>query len=235
MTGAENLVEQAYPVRKIQILSDRVEGHPLFYCHSADVGHSPELALEFLNGGVLLRARSLLFKVKLNPQRKKRVDIYMSIEQANSLGRGLVGLVACNSSVPLRVSKATPGANASGNMKLPNIVWSKFCLHSGVKARLASGLSFPMKEAGSVYVDLEYPDDTHIKMTEHEIHIGVDLAGPVGNHDSSAVEMVDVPTHELQRGRQEKNPIAKVRGDFVLRLEAPVAMGLGMALEGVRI
>ena len=62
------------PITKIQILANRSTGHPIFYCHTADRDHAPELLVEMKGGKLLIRAEQALFKVKANPQTKNRVD-----------------------------------------------------------------------------------------------------------------------------------------------------------------
>lgn len=218
------------PIRKIQILTNRETGLPLFYCHSDDVGHEPKLAIEKAGGMVLLRAQRLLYKVKYNPQRKDRVDIYMSIDQANFLGAALLTVADVPSPLAWRQSTAKPHAAASGNMQLPDIIWSKFAKYTRAVATVDSGVSMA-SNSGYINIDLETPHETHIKMKEREIHIGITLGNPTGTHDLNKTFPVEVPEHELQKGRSEKNPIYKVHGDFELELPANLAGGLGLLLR----
>jgi hypothetical protein len=218
------------PIRKIQILTDRETGLPLFYCHSADVDHNPVLSLEKVGAQVLIRARQMLYKVKWNPQRKNRVDIYMAVGEAHRLGEALVDVADSLKPIQWQASRANPHAAAKGNMQLPSIVWAKSSRYVRAAARVNSGIQMEARN-GYINVDLEFPHQTHIKMKEHEVHIGVTLATPSGNHDASKSFPVNVPEEELQKGRKEKNPIFKVHGDFYLELSMDIAGGLGLLLR----
>lgn len=218
------------PIRKIQILTDTRSGLPLFYCHSEDIDHDPALSLEKVGNVVMIRARQMLYKVKKNPQQKNRVDIYMSLSEAHQLGTALVEVAASRQPVQWPTSNANPQAAARGNMQLPNIVWTKFHRYTQAAARTDSGILM-VAHGGYTNIDLEFPHQTHIKMTEYEVHIGVTLAPPTGTHDHRKTFSVDVPEHELQRGTDEKNPISKVHGDFFVELSADVAGGLGLLLR----
>lgn len=216
-------------IRKIQILTDSQTGLPLFYCHFEDVDHNPTLSLEKSGDFVLIRARQMLYKVKHNPQRKNRVDIYMSVSESRHLGASLIEVAASQRPTQWRISNANPHAAAQGNMRLPDIVWSRSCKYIRAGARTVSGVLMDARDS-YINVDLEFPHQTHIKMREHEVHIGVTLGIPTGTHDPSKTFLVNVPEHELQRGRNEKNPISKVRGDFFVELFADIAGGLGLLL-----
>jgi hypothetical protein len=217
-------------VRKIQLLSDRSSGHPIYYCHHEDEDHDPCLLIESDRDYVFIRARETLYKVKRNPQTKNRVDIYMSLEQAVYLGRHLVKIAHHDSDISIQNSNTNPNLNAQGNMKLPNIVWSKSIRHAGIKARSRIGSEFPLKESGYIYIDLESPHSSHIKMTEHEIHIGIDLQQPTGNVNIELAELVWVPEVELQRGTNEKNPLRRTVGDMVIRIDHTTASAMGKLL-----
>ena len=220
-------------VRKIQILPKKQSGHPLFYCHSSDRDHDPELMLEKVGRLVVIRARHIFYKIKFNPQTKNRVDIYMSIQQANALGIELEKTAQVDLPREMSDSKANPGANATGNMKLPGILWSKWGRYERVAVKVDTGTYFPTRVGGYFYIDLEYPDDSHIKMKEVEIHIGIDLSEPQGLHSLENAEVVDVPEEELQKGRNEKNPLHKTYGDVYLELSADLAAGLGHLLKNI--
>ncbi len=221
-------------ISKIQILTDRNLGFPLFYCHRDDRDHEPELTVERPadSAMVFVRTRQMLYKVKQNPQTKNRVDIYMSLAEARALGSVLLEATAFGQPEEWRVSTAQPGAKASGNMKLPGIVWSRVnqCVCAGARVRSGLGLG---KRQGYVNVDLEYPDDSFIKMKGYEIHIGIQLDPPSGGHDPGETIPVHVPEGEFQRARNETNPIHKVRGDFLLELSLARAAGLGQLLHAV--
>lgn len=90
-----------------------------------------------------------------------------------------------------------------------------------------------VRRGGYINVDLEYPDPSHIKMKHHEIHFGIPLDPPNGNHDPGETVPVHVPEEEFQKARKEANPIQKVRGDFYLELGAAQAAGLGNLLHAV--
>ncbi|MDO9010356.1 MAG: hypothetical protein Q7U78_00910 [Gallionella sp.] len=220
-------------VRKIQILPNRNTEHPLFYCHSSDKDHAPSLLLEKVGALVIIRARHMYYKIKLNPQTKNRVDIYMSILQANVLGIELEKIAQTNSPQQMINSKATPSTNAKGNMKLPNILWQKWGRYVRVAVRVETGTYFPQRMGGNFYIDLESPDDSHIKMTETEIHIGIDLNEPQGIHSLQNAELVEVPIEELQKGRNEKSPLHKTYGDIYLEISADLAGGIGSLLRNV--
>lgn len=217
-------------IRKIQILTDNQTGLPLFYCHSEDVDHNPALSFEKVNNLVVIRARQMLYKVKLNPQRKNRVDIYMSVNEAHRLGATLIQVADSEKTIQWRASNTNPHAAAKGNMQLPSIIWARSNKYIRAGARIDSGIRMNTND-GYINVDLEFPHQTHIKMKEHEIHIGITLAAPSGTHDQSKTFAVNVPEHELQKGRNEKNPISKVHGDFYLELSAEAASGLGLLLR----
>lgn len=226
-----------FSIRKIQILADKETGHPIFYCHSEDQDHAPTLLIsrEIERGQsfVVVRARRVLYKVKYNPQRKNRVDIYMSIAQANLIGNALSSAASDVPASGFRTSRASPAENASGNMKLPNIVWSMSGRHSGVRAQIDTGTLFRERDSGYIYVDLEYPDESHIKMKEHEVHIGIDLSVPIAVRAVAKPMVVHVPEAELQRGRGEKNPLYKTVGDILVKIAPASASDLGEILKNV--
>lgn len=217
-------------IRKIQILADRATNHPLFYCHSADQGHNPTLLVTRDGDTIRIRARRMVYKVKFNPQTKNRVDIYMSLTQAHELGQVLHSLA--NSAVETILSEAmvSPGANAKGNMRLPTIHWTKATKVLRVAAQVDTGTKFPVRAYGNLYIDLESPHESHIKMVETELHMGIELSPPVGHHDVQLATPVNVPEHELQRGRSEENPIMKTEGDFLLEIASSEALGLANVL-----
>jgi hypothetical protein len=220
------------PITKIQILTDSETRHPLFYCHSADEDHEPDLLVRRIPSGILVESAEALYKVKKNPQRKNRVDIYMSLESARALGKLLLDVAGQVGPSGVRESKANPAANASGRMQLPRIVWSRYARCKKAGARLHSGTMMQI-DMGYVNVDLEAPVDTFIKMTDEEIHIGVSLGPPQNEHDESKTTRCDVPESELQRGTGETNPIYKVAGGFYFLLDDGTAAGLGQLLASV--
>lgn len=222
----------AVNITKIQFLANRDSNHPIFYCHANDLGHAPALEVTTSGHSIFIEAKDLLFKVKKNPQTKNRVDIYMSIESANALGRDLVAATQGSPANPWRVSTAAPGQFASGRMALPTIVWSKFGKTTQAVARVDSGTHMTKKDA-YVNIDLETPHATHIMMCNTEIHIGIALDSPSGTHDSSRTTPVNVPEAELQSGTGESNPISKVSGYFSLEFSKQVAAGLGQLLISV--
>lgn len=85
------------------------------------------------------------------------------------------------------------------------------------------------KEGGYMNVDLETRHETHIKMGEREIHIGITLDAPTGRHDHAAASMVMVDPSELQRPINrppEINPVPKVNGAVLVTLRPEAAVGL---------
>ena len=219
-----------FPIHKIQLLTPRSSGHPIFYNHFADLNHAPGFDLEVNNGAVHLLATGQLFKVKQNPQTKARMDAYMSVAQANTLGQALLGATLGSSINQLRVSQADPAAAAGGNMALPKIIQQVWARHIGLEAGFETGTHFPATGEGYLNVDIEEPADTHIKMAMREVHFGVSQLKVLGEHISAAAHYVDVPLSELQRGRNEQNPLPKTKGDFRLSLSLPWARGLGAFL-----
>ncbi|MBD8625745.1 hypothetical protein IFT64_02210 [Oxalobacteraceae sp. CFBP 8753] len=220
------------PITKIQFLSDRDSQHPIFYCHSADEGHDPMLNVTRAGTEVVISSVDCLFKVKKNPQKKNRVDIYMPKSSANNLGRELVLATPSIQPRTWYVSNANPHQNAGGRMALPDIIWSKYAKAIRVDAYVASGTNLS-KQSAYVNIDLETPHETFIKMNSEEIHIGIALEWPTGTHDADKTQPFNVPENELQRGTQEQNPIYKVTGGFAMRLDCQVAAGLGQLLIGV--
>ncbi len=220
------------PITKIQILCDKETGHPLFYCHSEDRDHEPCLSLERVGNKVVILAKQTLYKVKFNPQTKNRVDIYMSLPQARDIGAALMTL---SQAEPLvwDESFANPNAAAKGNMRLPTIIWARSARFLAAAARVRTGANLKAV-SGYINVDLEYPVDTHIKMKNHEIHIGVQLGTPTGVHDIGEAVPVHVPEEEFQKSRGEKNPLRKTIGDFYVELLPEVASGLGLLLHDVK-
>lgn len=220
-------------ITKIQILTDKSLKLPLFYCHRDDRDHEPELILECLDEILVIRAKQALYKVKLNPQTKNRVDIYMSLAQARNFGAILRQVAVCDSPEEWHVSDAKPGAKATGNMRLPTIVWARASRCIRAAARVRSGFEM-FKAGGYINVDLEYPDPSHIKMKHYEIHIGIPMDLPKGGHDPGETVPVHVPEEEFQKARNETNPIQKIRGDFYLELSVARAAGLGNLLHAVK-
>ncbi len=113
------------------------------------------------------------------------------------------------------------------------LAWSARFVQAYVRLQpMQTGLA--MDAANGYYnVDLESPDPMHIRMTEREVHMGINLGTPSRPHDASAEQHVAVPPSELQRppGRDpETNPVPKVSGTFAVKFAAPVAAGLGELL-----
>lgn len=218
-------------VTKIQILTDRATGNPIFYCHASDEGHEPELSI-IRDAGEVRVVSHPFFKVKANPQTKNRVDIYMSIEEARGVGRALIDAAGDVRAEEPRVSNANPHGARMGAMELPRIVWARFLRPILAAAKSESGVLLQKKD-GYMNVDLETRHETHIKMGEREIHIGITLDAPVGRHDRSAETMVMVDPTELQRPINrppEINPVPKVDGAILIRLWPEAAAGLGRLL-----
>lgn len=219
-----------FPLHKLQFLAPRDSGHPIFYTHHEDAGHFPAL-LGFVHATTIeLFWNDMLFKVKANPQTKARVDMYMSMEQAHELGRWLRHSSMGTSSIAMRSTGVDPHAAAIGSMALPAIQWTVRGKHAGIGAHFGTGTTFAAAGDGSFFVDAESPHETHIKMRDTEIHIGIPLTEPLGSHDPNKARYVDVPDHELQRGRQERNPLPKTIGSFGWHLEKGHAAGLGTLL-----
>lgn len=220
------------PITKIQILADKGTGHPLFYCHAEDRDHAPVLTLNATGSTVEIRARRILYKVKFNPQHKNRVDIYMSLEQARLFGGELLKVAPNAAPKDWITSRADPAAAAKGNMHLPSIIWARSARYLRAGARVDTGTQLSAVN-GYINLDLEYPHESHIKMKQYEIHIGITIGPPSGIHDDSKASIVHVPEHELQRGRNETNPLKKTVGDFYIELQANLAAGLGTVLSTV--
>lgn len=70
-------------------------------------------------------------------------------------------------------------------------------------------------------------------MGEREIHFGITMDAPVGEHNPAATTMVIVDPSELQRPRNrppEANPVPKVDGAVLVKLRREAALGLGLLL-----
>ncbi|MDO0839076.1 hypothetical protein NHH63_15040 [Xanthomonas campestris pv. campestris] len=223
----------AVSINKIQFLTNKGSGNPIFYCHGADDGHYPSLSASVSGNYIAVSTQDdLLFKVKKNPQKKDRVDIYMSVQAANALGQEILALTGMISPKPWSASNANPQAAAGGRMMLPGILSAYNSKAVLAKAITESGVSMS-KSNCYVNIDEEMPHSTHIKMKGKEVHIGVALNPSVGTHDATAGVEVNVPASELQKGTGETNPIQKVRGFFTLELDKQVAAGLGQLLIGI--
>jgi len=223
----------AVSINKIQFLTNRNSNNPIFYCHASDVDHHPTLSASASGNNISISTQDdLLFKVKRNPQLKDRVDVYMSVEAANSLGREILALTRTTPPRFWPASNANPHAAAGGRMALPNILSSHYSRALSARAVTESGVS--MSKANCyVNIDVEMPHATHIMMMGKEVHIGVALDPSVGTHDASAGVKVNVPEMELQRGTGETNPIQKVHGFFTVEFDKQVAAGLGNLLAGI--
>ncbi len=218
-------------VTKIQILTDRATGNPIFYCHASDQGHEPELSIVRDAGEVTIVCHTL-FKVKANPQTKNRVDIYMSIGEARGVGRALINAAGDVRAEEPRISNASPHDARRGTMELPRILWARYLRPIIAAAKSESGVLL-RKESGYMNIDLEARHETHIKMGEREIHIGITLDAPAGRHDQAAATMVMVAPSELQRPINRPpgaNPVPKVNGAVLVRLRPEAAAGLGRLL-----
>ena len=224
-----------FPIHKLQVLADQASNHPIFYNHFEDQNHKPYLQLTVEQNRVVLHAEEMLFKVKQNPQTKNRMDIYMSLAHARTLGAALMQATHGKRSWAFRVSSANPARGASRNMALPEIVSQYFGKHIGVGANFQTGTQFLTVEGteGYINVDLERPHVTHIKMKGEEIHIGIPLSPPSGKHNPAGGHQVDVPLEELQTGRAEQNPLLKVYGGFVIFLSLETGRGLGELLTAL--
>jgi hypothetical protein len=156
----------------------------------------------------------------------------MSIEDAKGVGRALIDAAGDVRPEEPRVSNANPHGARMGAMELPRIVWARFLRPILAAAKSESGVLL-QKEDGYMNVDLETKHETHIKMGEREIHIGITLNAPTGRHDHSAVTMVMVDPSELQRPinrAPETNPVPKVGGAVLIKLRPEAAAGLGRLL-----
>ncbi len=218
-------------ITKLQILTDHRNRNPIFYCHSSDEGHDPELELSLKDGLVEVWATAE-FKVKHNPQTKNRIDIYMTVPEARSLGHALIAVAATDASARPRVSMANPHASRVGRMELPDIIWARYLRPHTAGARTVSGVRMEAKE-GYLNVDFEARHASHIKMGEREIHLGIPLDATQGSHDPTKTRLVMVDESELQRPQErepERNPVPKVTGQMVFRIERAAAAGLGELL-----
>ena len=219
-------------VTKLEILTDRATGNPLFYCHAADRDHQPYLEVSLHEGEVRIAA-TLLFKVKANPQTKNRIDIYMTVEEARRFGSMLAKVAGTINRSEPALSSARPHDARRGGMELPDIIWARYLKSSLSAARTDSGI-FMRVDGGWVNIDFEMRHETHIKMGEREIHLGITLADPKGAHDPSKATLVHVDPSELQRPRDrepERNPVPKVNGQIVLLISRSKAAGLGHILQ----
>lgn len=203
-------------ITKIQILPTSTSNNPIFYCHTEDLGHIPVLSV-VVDGDKVKLLSYLLFKVKgRNPQYKDRVDIYMSVDSATDLARYLLTIGNTGGCWP--ESKSNPNLNKSGNMELPDILFSSIGKVQFCRAKTDSGVVLSQQNP-SVFIEYERPAKTHIKMKNIEVHIGVPFNGHSGVHAESITWPVEVPVSEFQRGANEKNPIFKVMGTFMLEMD----------------
>lgn len=184
-----------------------------------------------------MRAMQMLYKVKThNPQKKNRLDIYMSIEAARELGKTIGGLCGGKGRV-WKDSPGDPGAAATGNMPLPIIHWSKVAGYTLAKSQVRCGTEMNSPKGGPIFVDLESPVEQHIKMKGFEVHVGVCFDSPTGGYSESEAVPVHVPHGELQHRNpelgleSEVNPVPKTRGDWYVLLSEDVACGLGELLR----
>ncbi|MCQ9080238.1 hypothetical protein [Vibrio parahaemolyticus] len=215
-------------VTKIQFLCDRETGNPLYYCHNDDYGHSPSLSISSLDG--VIRISSLiLFKVKKrNPQRKNRVDIYMSLSSAIELGNYLSSINRDLSSTWVK-NNTDPNASRQGAMELPAILMSYSGKINQAVGKVASGMQFKASSPW-MYCELEEPHNSHIKMSDREVHLAVPFTEVNGVFDEVKTWPVIVAEHELQRGANEENPISKTMGRLMLELPIEKAVTLGNSL-----
>ncbi|CEG06941.1 hypothetical protein BN961_00322 [Afipia felis] len=170
--------------------------------------------------------------MKTNPQTKNRVDIYMTVAEARLLGQALIAEANTQTWQEPRRSSARPQDARAGRMELPTIVWSRYLRPLLSAAKSESGILMKSKDS-FVNIDFETKHETHIKMGDREIHIGISLNPPQGWHDSNKTTLVDVDPSELQRpvGRApERNPVPKVEGAVLLLLCPADAAGLGRLL-----
>ena len=224
------------PISKIQFLTDSRTGQPILYCKKEDRDHNPRLEVRRLGTKVCVESRSTLFKVKENPPTniKNRVDIYMDMDEARALGELLGSIAGCGGS-GWKVTTADPNGARRGGTELPHIEWQRVEHYANAAAKTDSGLRMNGSR-GAIYVDLEYPHPSHIKMSSWEIHIGILLAPPCSDHDPDGATPAYVPEDELQnpRGRApERNPVMRVMGDFYCTLTPARAAGLGDLLRNL--
>lgn len=99
-------------ITKIQFLAHQDSGHPIFYCHAEDEGHFPELSVADRGKIITISTGEEAFKVKANPQRKNRVDVYMPIEAAKALGEEL--LSASSGADPQQWGNSNTNPHAEG-------------------------------------------------------------------------------------------------------------------------
>ena len=220
------------PITKFQILTDSSMGGPLFYCHKDDLDHLPVIDMSLHEGHVKL-VFSGLMKVKDNRQRKNRVDIYMSIDEARIVGQLLLDVCGDVHTNDLRTSSAKPHDARQGPMELPHIIWSKY-VRTRVSAAKTDSNIFMRQNNGWLNIDFETRHHTHIKMGEKEIHFGISLSPPSQYHDSSLPVPVYVPDSELRRppGRPpEQNPIPKINGSALIILDRSDASGIAKLLR----
>lgn len=220
-------------VTKLQVLTACASGNPIFYCHANDRDHAPHFEVS-RDGDAVLLAGTMLFKVKVNPQTRNRIDVYMDVEQARRLGAALEGAAGGAPAFAPQVSNADPHAARRGPVELPDIVWARYLRTLEAHAYIGPTLRLSKRE-GYLNVDYEKPHGTHIRMGLQEIHLGLPLDGPSGMHDRSAERLVHVDEAELQRpiGRPpERNPVPKVEGGVAILLGRSQAAGLGRLLSG---
>ena len=222
----------AVDITKVQLLANRTSHHPIYYCHSNDDGHAPNLSVSSTDARVVIEAENTLYKIKRNPQTKNRFDIYMSIPSANQLGIELQQACLGQRAADWHVANVNPGAAAGGRMALPTIVWTRSGRVALATATTQSGTRME-KENGTLYVELETPHQSHIMMRSAEIHLGLAFDSPTGHYDERVAQRVNVPIGELQRYTNEQNPISKVTGTLRLEFEKTVGLGLGNFLQAI--
>lgn len=222
-----------FQITKIQILTDRALGNPLYYCHAEDLGHEPVISIAIEGDKVKFYSHSLYKVKKRNPQTKKRLDIYIPIPVANQIGYYLKNLAP--QSKPWKVSSANPNANISGNMALPKILYS--CEGRCILARAKTDSEVKLEaNKPRVFIEIEEPHSTHIKMKSKELHIGIPFQNQEGIHNNNMTWPVEVPITELQRGANEENPVYKVMGTMYLEMEIKEAAGMGLSIiEAIRM
>lgn len=196
------------------------------YSHFSDEYHSPFFSITSTDDYLSLEVREL-FKLKPNNQKqpRNRVDIYMPVSTALSIGEQIITKYGPGQLAEL--NSINPENFRAGPQTLPVINEARTVKYLDVQFNIV-GISLEGKN-GRIYVDDEAPAEEHVEMKGKEIHFGIQLQTITGNIDNRFLLLRKVPDTET-KVEGERDPIFKAIGYFKVTIDIENARNLASTL-----
>jgi hypothetical protein len=199
------------PPRRIHVVKVPTTKRNFFpYSHYADDGHNPLMTTRNQNNQLIIECNEI-FKLKPNVQAqpKNRIDIYIPHNAALEIGYDIIMMFGPGNIA--EIANVNPEAYRVGPQTLPLIDETRTVRY--ISSDVSVGGFNVSGTNGSIYIDMERPNDGHIEMQGPEVHIGIPLSNVVFNGilNENLVQYITVPEGEI-RVAGEINPIRKANG-----------------------